>query len=88
MTTESKVMSVSFRTQRRGDVESPGVASCSRHGPWRSRVEVDVVREAKLEVWQLSQTVGHNKIVAIMKKAPDVAVLTSRPGVKHMIRCC
>jgi hypothetical protein len=51
-------------------------------------VDADVVREAKLEVWQLGQTVGHNKIVVMMKKAPDIAVLTSRPGVKHMIRCC
>jgi hypothetical protein len=24
-------------------VEPPGVASCSRHGPWRSGVDVDVV---------------------------------------------
>jgi hypothetical protein len=99
ISTKLQILSVSFRTQRRSDVEPrsgarwrdgepPDVASLIRRRPRHGEVDADVAREAKLEVWQLDQTIGHNKIVAMMKKGPDVAVLTLRPGVKHMIHCC
>jgi hypothetical protein len=44
--TDSKIMSVSFRAQRRGDVEPPSEAECATASPRARQTAVDVDQDA------------------------------------------